>query len=479
MFKKTLIFGMVLGLLGFRAQAEEKLSLELVKEIRFKERIVDDLGFVNIGLATSREDIERIRKASKLSLDEPIFPIRAITIPGKGVRIFDEKGNIEKEIKEGFLVSENGEYIVSGNEIKTRENKRLWKGNLLSPKTFRGSVLCLSNIGSIVSWETRNEKNKDGKRYFIARLNFYDEEGNLKNFTEITPRYFANRGLKNHFSLSENGETFATWDDGEVLAFSKEGRELFKHRLVPKEMVHSLDKIRVSPDGRFIVVSCFRGRGYLSHPPDYEERLKKVEKELERMLDRGELREGDQFWTKENYDKAYEKLLKEMGIDDKSLLVLDGVGRNTISLFSRDGKLLWEYNVQPGELAISFSPEGDYLGVGDYHNVYLFETETGRLVWKWKNEDTAIGCSGEISLSSNAEYIVVDFRIKKIPYSEYTPAAYIFNKSGEVILKTYIKDLKGIFPVKITPDGKHVIGIRNFKTKPRDGNYGIVIFKRR
>ncbi|MDI6794734.1 MAG: hypothetical protein QME81_18015, partial [bacterium] len=48
--------------------------------------------------------------------------------------------------------------------------------------------------------------------------------------------------------------------------------------------------------------------------------------------------------------------------------------KNRLFFFNRQGKLIRTFDTLRGELAMSFSPEERYLGVADYHNIYLFKT---------------------------------------------------------------------------------------------------------
>lgn len=471
MFRKTLVIGlgMILGM-GLVAKAEEKeiLALELVKEMRFKEGIANDVGMVQMGVITSEAEAGKVRTLAGLSADEPVFPIRALRV-GDKIKIFDAKGKIEKEIEGGGLISPNGECIVGGSGVIDRKGKTLWKNKDLS-----GWVVGISNKGGLVTtqWAKRGLKG----------LDFYDSSGRVTKKVDIEMSQYPMRFLSPDpmFQFSDNGETFACWDDGELAVFSGEGEQLFGYKI---ERARDFDKLKVSPDGRYIVVSCKTGGTQTVYPKDYENRLKQLKealKQLEEDLNRNApviMKEEDWEQEKvrlERYKQEKARLKKE--IKDLTKEVYLGPIKQSVFFFTKEGELMGSYDVFPGELAISFSPEGDYVGVGDYHNVYLFES-TGKLVWNWKNEDSTIACDGEISLSSEAEYILVNFRIVKIPsnYPEYAPPiTYIFDKSGEILLTKY---LKGISPIQITSDGKQVIGIRCYKDRPRDGNYGILYFK--
>ncbi len=427
---------------------QEKLTLELVKEIKFEKSIVDDIGMINIGVITSTEEEKAIRKKAKLSKDEPIFPVRAITIPGKGVVIFDEKGNIKREIKDGCFVSENGEYVVAGNKIKTRENKKA-----LKTKGFRGQFQAISNNGAVVTAEK-------GDKYPEVRINFYDKEGNLRNTPVVGHRgRYSYRTPRNMFQLSRNGETFATWDDGTLLAFSQEGKKLFSYKIFEEQESLQIDKIRVSPCGRYIVLSVARGGTYTVFPKDYDEKMKKVGEELERLGRAGKLGEGNQSWTMNKYIEAKEGLIKEIV---KPKEVYDGPIRNTVYLFSREGNLLLSYDVVFGELAIAFSPEGDYVGVGDYHNVYLFEAETGRLRWKYEEKNISRH-PHSISLSSNANYVTVGIAphaggsLEERRIKTHNRYIYIFDKTGQLLVKKDIgTTYRGILNTIIDVAGKTI-----------------------
>jgi len=117
-------------------------------------------------------------------------------------------------------------------------------------------------------------------------------------------------------------------------------------------------------------------------------------------------------------------------------------------------------NVNPLIRNLSFSPDNKYLTIIDKKNLFLFEVQTGKLLWQYTLDKPELSFIS-VDVSSNAEKIIagIDFdRGRKVaPEDRHTNGfVYLFDKGGKIV---WIKELSyklwgNSFPqVKFSPDG--------------------------
>ncbi|MEW6104205.1 MAG: WD40 repeat domain-containing protein [bacterium] len=465
MFKQTLRSKgiaclIALGLLkGIGFAEENKLKLELVREIRLKEKLED------VRVMTSEEEVKKARKMAGLSSDEPIFPVKAIRTE-EGIKFFDAKGRVEREIKGIGLLSENGEYFFIGNEVRNRNNTVVWKN-----KELKGEILAISNNGRVITTNYRFYSPEGIGGFWLDGLYLYDSKGNLIKEIDVELHALGFRTLNNTIQFSSDGSIFACWENGNLNVFSSKGNRIFRYSLEDKHVCR-FDKLRVSPDGRYIVVSTHMGGTTTIYPKGYWEKIEEIKKMAKEKVHKMVILEKIKITKTSDYIKKREeeenKILKEMGLLPKE--VYNGPYRGVIFFFTKEGNLLGSYNVVPGEKAIAFSPEGDYVGVGDYeeydYNVYLFETQKGTLLWKYHSKEGIGLCPDSISISSGGKYICVGLvpspgkKYEKFPLNRYI---YLFDPSSKLLIKkdaqaSYPK-YRGGFDITIDPDGNQIFGM--------------------
>ncbi|MEK9150052.1 MAG: WD40 repeat domain-containing protein, partial [Candidatus Desantisbacteria bacterium] len=118
---------------------------------------------------------------------------------------------------------------------------------------------------------------------------------------------------------------------------------------------------------------------------------------------------------------------------------------NWINMFSKKGKLLWEYNaVQAGNFISLFSQDEKFILIGSAPNkLFLFKSNDGKLLWEFTDETLKIGFIS-INISSDNKYILAIAEEGKI---------YLLDMRGNLLWqKQYEKGAVANF----TSDGKEV-----------------------
>jgi WD40 repeat protein len=185
-----------------------------------------------------------------------------------------------------------------------------------------------------------------------------------------------------------------------LIAYDNQGNELWRWKFPIRPFFNSVDKLAISPNGKYIALS-----------------------------------------------------IRNMDAHENRIYFLDNTGN-----------LLGEYQVEWGECNIAFSPDSEYVAVTDYHNVYLFRSNTGLLQWRYHVTPEEVDC---ISIASKGEYIIIgtspdvvrDGRGKERLKGKMSIC--LLNKEGNLILKKQVDDLTHPWAdfkdTKVTPNGKQLI----------------------
>jgi len=175
-------------------------------------------------------------------------------------------------------------------------------------------------------------------------------------------------------------------------------------------------------------------------------------------------------------------LTANFGLCEKFAISSDGEYMATISAgnlrFYHQGKPIGnglKINLLVREM--SFSLENKYLSVIDKKNLYLFEVQTGKLVWQYTLDQPELSFIS-VDISSDAEKIIagIDFDKgrKAPPEQRHTKGlVYIFDKDGKSIWGNELsyKLWSSLFPrVQFSSDGKRFSIITREKIYSFKGN---------
>ncbi len=133
--------------------------------------------------------------------------------------------------------------------------------------------------------------------------------------------------------------------------------------------------------------------------------------------------------------------------------------------------------INPLVRGMCFSPENKYLSVIDKKNLYLFEVQTGKLLWRYALDQPELSFISA-DIPDNAEKIIVgiDFdKGRKVPSEErHTKGlVYILDKDGKILWKKQLsyKLWSAFFPrVQFSSDGKRFCIITREKVYLFKGN---------
>ena len=398
MTKKTLLIGLgvVLGMLTVTAVIWAKGQKErLTLELVWEKEFKEGIDEVCIDSTSA----------------EPSFPIRAIRTE-KGIKFFDEKGKVISEIKNWMnacpilCVSENGRYGGIGGpwreyfckttfELKDNRGKRIYKIKDVPNR------IDISSKGSVVA-----ACHAGGIGGYYSGLEFYNLSGNRIKEVNIdwngVSSFSKDGSLYAVASFLEKRNESFKGIAGSLVLFTPEGKELWRYPMDNMKIYN----IKISDDGRYIACAS------------------------------------------DDCKSDFSKLI------------------SYLYLFNRKGDLLGTYSVGFKECgllgndeALAFSPEGKYLAVSDYHNIYFFKTESGEMLWRYQ-EEVFTRRPDSVSISSNGEYIAVG--IAPCSWGELKATRdryiYFFYNSGQVIMKKNIgTTYAGGVDVKITPNGKQLV----------------------
>jgi WD40 repeat protein len=116
-----------------------------------------------------------------------------------------------------------------------------------------------------------------------------------------------------------------------------------------------------------------------------------------------------------------------------------------VSLFDRQGNLLWSYDIKDRAQSIAITPDGNYIVVaGEFHNnVYLFDRE-GNLLWKNKDDLKTV------VITPDGRYIAGAIVVSKT--AEYDDV-FLFDRQGKLLWSSHIGNINSIV---MAPDGSHL-----------------------
>lgn len=134
-----------------------------------------------------------------------------------------------------------------------------------------------------------------------------------------------------------------------------------------------------------------------------------------------------------------------------------------INLYDKKGNLLWEYSLGNigGAKKFRFSADEKYLVASTCENlIYMFETNTGKLLWKYQDPDPEIKAFLSVDISENGDYIVAGADKNEIfspkYYTQPNPGyVYLFNKNGNILWQKEYPGKK-LPVVSISSDGRVV-----------------------
>lgn len=175
-------------------------------------------------------------------------------------------------------------------------------------------------------------------------------------------------------------------------------------------------------------------------------------------------------------------LKANFGLCEKFAISSDGEYVATISAgnlkFYHQSKSIGNpLKINPLVRGLSFSPENEYLGVFDKKNLYLFEVQTGQLLWRYALKQPELSFIS-VDVSDDAEKIIagMDFdKGRKFPPEErHTKGlVYILDKDGKILWKKQLsyKLWSAFFPrVQFSSDGKRFCIITKEKVYLFKGN---------
>ena len=128
-----------------------------------------------------------------------------------------------------------------------------------------------------------------------------------------------------------------------------------------------------------------------------------------------------------------------------------------LSIISHKGDLLWQFH-SGNCYYMDFSPESKYFVAGiNLNEICLFESATGRILWKYKLSDKRSFFS--IAVSNNGEFVTAaDGGGRRELPSGDTSTIYLFDKKGNIVWQKDLKIQKERAPhVRFTDDGKYLI----------------------
>lgn len=159
-------------------------------------------------------------------------------------------------------------------------------------------------------------------------------------------------------------------------------------------------------------------------------------------------------------------LTANLGLCEKFATSADGEYVATVSngelKFYNQGKPTGNpLKINPLVREMCFSPENKYLSVIDKKTLYLFEVQTGKLLWQYAMEQPELSFIS-VDISRDAEKIIagIDFdKGRKVsPEERHTKGlVYIFDKDGKILWKKQLsyKLWSALFPrVQFSSDGK-------------------------
>jgi len=123
-----------------------------------------------------------------------------------------------------------------------------------------------------------------------------------------------------------------------------------------------------------------------------------------------------------------------------------------ISLFSKEGEILWKCDIEA--VGVDISESGDYVcALSKDERIYLFD-KNGKILWDNKVHEPISKISNNIAISSSGEYIISGFEDGNI---------YLFNKKGSLLWNHKIgsKSFFGwngmVFGVDISSQGDYIV----------------------
>lgn len=172
-------------------------------------------------------------------------------------------------------------------------------------------------------------------------------------------------------------------------------------------------------------------------------------------------KEGKELWKKVvDWPVAYWKMdISKNGnfIVTNKHIHSEEKSNSYISVFNKEGKLLWEHELRRSG-AFTFSEDENYLINTETNRLCLFEAKSGKLLWDFFAEKENIHFSS-VDISANNRFIVAG-AFTRDKYNNATKQRYIYllDRNGTKIWQQAyeVVDTMGSVRIKISPEGKYI-----------------------
>jgi len=360
------------------------------------------------------------------------------------IKFHDSYGRVLKERKiKKYDESIHKEYIKKLKEEKTREN--------IAPLIFESCHLYRRDHIIIVGWD----------REYIAYQEVFDNEGNSIKFKgnliihpSLNSKYFA------AFQSGGEGEVNGTID-----FFDNHAKPINQTKISNYGGIYG---ILFSEDSRYIVITL---NSYLPLELPAAEELKKLFHERKIPKTRKPIgivavldNQGNILWKKseENWwlpcHQGGGMVYMTFSPDSKHVVMSTNKG---IYCFSINGQIEWIYpSITSGDIVMAFSPTGETLGIVQSGNskFYLIDRISGKLLTESQLPDYTKHCD-RFQIAYKNKYILI--KMRNYSSKEYSSAAYLLNKTGEILWQREDIDYRTEMEIDLNDDGQLVIEKEN------------------
>lgn len=135
----------------------------------------------------------------------------------------------------------------------------------------------------------------------------------------------------------------------------------------------------------------------------------------------------------------------DISADGKYIAVVGG----RVTFMTKDKEIVWDYNIPSTVMSLEMTPNAEYIVAGAGTGVYLFSKD-GTLLWQYELDPFKVGIIS-VAITPDGRYIAATALIEhKGGY------VYLFSKDGTLLWEKKVSD-SPVFSIDISDDGKYLV----------------------